>query len=81
MPHISTDGKYTTVRIIPDIQNEIRRVSAELKKTNRRGWSASSLINLACMEFLGRIGQLNDTALDDLFKKYESLLQEDKKQK
>jgi hypothetical protein len=79
MPRIINSDKYTTVMILPNIQSELRRVNTELKKT-RKGWSVTKLFNLACLEFLTRIGQMNDKAIEDLFDKYEHLKLEDEKQ-
>lgn len=72
MSNISSRDEYTSVRLSPSIQSELRVVVSELKKSNR-SWSMSRILNLACMEFLSSIAQKNVKELDGLFDKYESL--------
>lgn len=72
MSDIKLGRDYTTIRVAPSIQSELRKLNIHLKTLNPQ-WSVSRLINLACLEFLTSISQKNDKEIEGLFDKYEQL--------
>jgi hypothetical protein len=65
-------SQYTTLRIAPSIYTTMNQIVTELQVKNRK-WSVSALVNVALLDWIGTIHQLNEKAIEGLYEKYESL--------